>query len=361
MANDRNSHAQASRHVRRQRHSAHPLKGHDHPLLDDRGDDPDHADELLWHRQGLRRAGREGSPRSRRAPRPPPLCGPSPRRLRSGPAPPWGDGSPRDPWGPARRSSSSSTLSLVCRVTLNAHREPTGRRPRARGRPPPRPTTPQVDLVRRHALRRPRWGRPREHLIRGVCGRPVIPQCSGLSRPVSPHPEASPPCGRCARWGAARLAASSSTGGAPLPGARWEGGGENVVPTARSGRPPCAVRRVRHALEPIARRVTMGGWLTCWRRCIPLTFRSHGRACKQGLVRSPRSRPLPHCGPRPPAGQALRLAFASRAGQRFGRSPQPRGAARPLGHGHRVPSSASGSDRTSWPTVAARSGSGRAC
>jgi hypothetical protein len=33
--------------------------------------------------------------------------------------------------------------------------------------------------------------------------------------------------------GAARLAASESTGGAPLPGARWEGRGENVVPTAR--------------------------------------------------------------------------------------------------------------------------------
>jgi hypothetical protein len=59
-----------------------------------------------------------------------------------------------------------------------------------------------------------------------------------------------------------------------------------------------------------------------------------------GLVRSPRSRPWPHSGPRPPVRQALRAAFASRAGQRFGRSPQPRGAARSLGHGHRVPSSA---------------------
>lgn len=39
-----------------------------------------------------------------------------------------------------------------------------------------------------------------------------------------------------------------------------------------------------------------------------------------GLVRSPRVRPQAHSGPRPPAGQALGAAFASRAGQLFGRS-----------------------------------------
>jgi hypothetical protein len=126
---------------------------------------------------------------------------------------------------------------------------------------------------------------------------------------VSRHPEASPPCGRCARWGAARLAASCSTGGAPLPGARWEGGGENVVPTARSGRPPCAVRRVRHALEPIARRVTMGGWLTCWRRCIPLTFRSHGSSVQARTGPFASLTPVASLWPSPARGSSAPTSF----------------------------------------------------
>jgi len=216
-------------------------------------------------RRRLSRAGQADIPRSRRA-------------LRSGPARRRGKGSPGVLGVRLAGRPRHPFPSLVRRVTIDAHREPTGWRPDARGRPPPRPTTPQIHLVRCHALRRAGSGRLREHLIRGVCGRPVIPERSGVSRPVSPHPEASPPYGRCARVGAARLAAWSwSTGGAPLHGARWEGGREgDVVPTARSVRPACAMRRVRHVLEPIARGVTMGGWLTCWRRCIPLTSRSHG-------------------------------------------------------------------------------------
>ena len=90
-------------------------------------------------------------------------------------------------------------------------------------------------------------------------------QAQERDRPVSPHPEASPPCGRCARAGAARLAAWSwSTCGAPLHGARWEGGrGGDVVPSARSRRPSCAVRRFRTP-GPLTRRVAVGAWPTCW-------------------------------------------------------------------------------------------------
>jgi hypothetical protein len=135
------------------------------------------------------------------------------------------------------------------------------------------------------------------------------PRMLGAGRPVWPHPEASPPCGRCARWGAARLAASWPTGGAPLPGARWEGEGENVVPTARSGGPPCAVRRVRHVLEPIARRVTMGGWLTCWRRCIPLTSRSHGASVQARTGPFASLTPVASLWPSPACGSSAPTSF----------------------------------------------------
>ena len=117
------------------------------------------------------------------------------------------------------------------------------------------------------------------------------------------------------------------------------------------------MRRVRHALEPIARRVTMGGWLTCWRRCIPLTFRSHGSSVQARTGPFASLTPVASLWPSPARGSSARPAFASRAGQRSGRSPQPRGAAHSLEHRHRVPSSAPRSDRTSWPTVTARSGS----
>ena len=159
-------------------------------------------------------------------------------------------------------------------------------------------------------------GRPREHLIRGVCGRPVIPQCSGAEpsciaasrgvtslRPLRPvrAPLVWPRRGR--------------TGGAPLPGARWEGGREgDAVPTARSGRPPCAVRRLRHVLEPIARRVTMGGWLTCWRRCIPLTSRSHGASVQARTGRSASLTPVASLWPSPARGSSAPTSF--RVGRR---------------------------------------------
>ena len=89
---------------------------------------------------------------------------------------------------------------------------------------------------------------------------------------------------------------------------------KHVVPTARSGRPPCAVRRVRHVLEPIARRVTMGGWLTCWRRCIPLTSRSHG-ASVQARTRSFASlTPVASLWPSPACGSSAPTSF--RVGRR---------------------------------------------
>src|SRR6266508_2592653 len=69
----------------------------------------------------------------------------------------------------------------------------------------------------------------------------------GEGRPLSPHPEASPPCGCGARAGAGRLAAWWTIALAPLCGAHVDRAcGAGVVPSAGPGEPRCAVRRLPH-------------------------------------------------------------------------------------------------------------------
>ncbi len=106
------------------------------------------------------------------------------------------------------------------------------------------------------ALRRPRLRAPaRAPDLAEFTDKPSRPQrLGGRSRPLSAHPEASPPCDCLARAGAAHLAAWSwsTIACAPLHGAPWERGpGTDVVPTARPGEPRRAVRRLRLDPRPI--------------------------------------------------------------------------------------------------------------
>jgi hypothetical protein len=179
----------------------------------------------------------------------------------------------------------------------------------ARGRlPRPRPTTPQRYLVRCPALRRPRCGRLHEHLVRGVRGPPPPSRITRRGNvPSLAHPEASPPCGRRARAGAARLAAwSSSTVGAPRPGARWEGErGGDVVPVARSGEPRRALWRLHHA----PRACRSPGDDGCVADLLAPVHPVHVpiprcERASAGHSGPTGSRPSLHSGPPPPAGQA---------------------------------------------------------
>jgi hypothetical protein len=88
---------------------------------------------------------------------------------------------------------------------------------------------------------------PRGHLTSWSPRAAPPPRTGVRNRPVSPHPEASPPCGRGAPTGVARLAARSSLGhGSPLHGARWEArSGRDVVRAACPDTPRRAMRRRR--------------------------------------------------------------------------------------------------------------------
>ena len=81
-------------------------------------------------------------------------------------------------------------------------------------------------------------GRLRGNLIVWGSSTTPRPEDRGRSRPVSPRPEASPPCGCGARAGAGRLAAWSTIALAPLHGARVDRAcGADVVPAAGPSEP----------------------------------------------------------------------------------------------------------------------------
>ena len=83
------------------------------------------------------------------------------------------------------------------------------------------------------------------------------------------------------------------------------------------------MRRLR--LAPRAARQEAGAWLTCWRRCIPITFSSHGASVQApDQAARPRSRSYHHSGPLPrpmqgparprssPSGDSVRPTLSDR-------------------------------------------------
>ena len=134
-------------------------------------------------------------------------------------------------------------------------------------------------------------GRPRRHLTSwGSRTAPGPPHLRVRSRPVWPHPRASPPCDRRARAGTARLAAWSwsTIHCAPLHDARWERGPDtDVIQAARPGEPRRAERRPH--LDPLAcRPAGNGGCAADLRTTVHPGSRPDPtvRACKQRIDRA---------------------------------------------------------------------------
>ena len=162
------------------------------------------------------------------------------------------------------RSGSSTLIPTNSERTAGRSGPQTTAKPKRRGTfpvkgkgPPARPqvpATPWTNTWFGACARRPRLRAPaRAPDFVGFTDGPRAHSLGARSRPVWPHPGASPPCGRRARAGTARLAACSwsTIRCAPLYDARWNRGPDtDVIPAARSGEPRCAERRPH--LEPLA-------------------------------------------------------------------------------------------------------------